>query len=37
MGFIIAGIICWHIGHAVWGTFFIVLGTIIVMAHFRDE
>ena len=26
MGFLIAGIICWNIGHGFWGTIFIIIG-----------
>ena len=28
MGFLIACIICWNIGHGCWGTIFIVIGAI---------
>ena len=28
MGWIVAGIICWNIGHGGWGTFLIILGVL---------
>lgn len=31
MGWLMAGIICWNIGHGFWGTIFIILGTIKIL------
>lgn len=36
MGWIVAGIICWNIGHGIWGTLMIVWGTVILLASLSD-